>query len=135
MTSPARRHLERVSAEIAAKASGAAMMAGIAPAIDESNPAANEYRVLLASLHEDIRQISDIHSHDARKPVKLEKAVTYRPWVEGALAAGAAGAATQDEIVAEMLTVSACPNASPAHRSRPLSLPRLPRHYCPLAVT
>jgi hypothetical protein len=103
MNSPARRHLERVSAEIAAKASGAAMMAGIAPAIDDSNPAANQYRVLLASLHDDIRQISDIHSHDARKPVKLEKADTYRPWVDGALAAGAQGAATQDEIVAEML--------------------------------
>ena len=103
MTSPARRHLERVSAEIAAKASGVAMMAGIAPFIDDANPAANQYRVLLASLHDDIRQISDIHSHDARKPVKLEKADTYRPWVEGALAAGLKGAATQDEIVAEML--------------------------------
>lgn len=103
MTSPARRHLERVSAEIAAKASGVAMMAGIAPSIDDSNPAANQYRVLLASLHDDIRQISDIHSHDARKPVKLEKADTYRPWVDGALTAGAQGAATQDEIVAEML--------------------------------
>ena len=103
MTSPARRHLERVSAAIAANAAGAALMAGFAPAIDDANPAANQYRVLLASLHDDIRHISDIHSHDSRKPVKLEKADTYRPWVDGALTAGLKGAATQDEIVAEML--------------------------------
>jgi hypothetical protein len=100
ITSPFRQHQQSVLAQLAASPTDAT---GIAPAIDDSNPAANEYRVLLASLHDDIRQISDIHSHDARKPVKLQKADTYRPWVAGALAAGAQGAATQDEIVAEML--------------------------------
>lgn len=103
MTSLARRHRERVSAALLANAFGTVLTAGIAPAIDQANPSANDYRALLASLHEDIRQISDIHSHDARKPLKLEKSATYRTWVEGALAAGDAGEATQDEIVAEML--------------------------------
>jgi hypothetical protein len=98
--SPFRLHRQTVSAQLAASTG---LNTGIAPAIDEANPGASEYRALLASLHEDLRQISDIHSHDARKPVKLAKAETYRPWVEGALKAGEQGAATQDEIVAEML--------------------------------
>lgn len=103
MSSLARAHRERCAAEALAQAEGKKAASGIAPAIDDENPSAKDYRALLAVLHEDLRQLSDIHSHDARKPLKLEKAETYRAWVEGALDAGEQGAATQDQIVGEML--------------------------------
>lgn len=98
--SPFRQHQKSVRSQLAASPVTAS---GIAPAIDDENPGAKDYHALLAVLHEDLRQLSDIHSHDARKPLKLEKAETYRAWVEGALEAGEQGAATQDQIVGEML--------------------------------
>ena len=72
---------------------------GVAPPMEQSGDAVNEYRHLLAVLHNDLREIRDIQSVEARNPVKAERALTYADWVAGAIEAGKSGNAVQDEIV------------------------------------
>ncbi|MEW4466316.1 phage terminase small subunit [Parasphingorhabdus sp. JC815] len=99
MTSLARRTRERKLAQQLAQSSGQSVPSGIAPAMPETGEGVNEYNGLLAALHNDLHEISDIQSLDARNPVKLEKAVKYHDWVAGALLAGHEEKAVQDEIV------------------------------------
>lgn len=85
----------------------AAMAAGTAadadaplPELADNDLAAAEYRQLLASLHNDVRTLSAIQSHDARLPKKAEMLTAYQPWVGGALNADAEAPAFQDDILA-----------------------------------
>lgn len=103
--SPALAHRQRVLASLAA---GSAAAANALPEIDDANPAAAEYRQLLASLHNDLRALHDIQSVDGKIERKRAMITAYHPWVVGALSAGVAtdagpGTAVQDEIVATML--------------------------------
>lgn len=100
MSSPFRRHQQKVRAQ---RAAGPVSAATIAPEIGGSDPAANDYRALLSALHVDLRALADVQSVEARAPLKREMARQYAAWVEGALAAGAEGKARQDEIVVTMM--------------------------------
>jgi hypothetical protein len=102
MSSLARRHRERALAAKAGLAADAPV-AGQAVAMPTIGEVASEYRALFAVLQDNLRTLSDIQSIEGRNPVKLEMAETFRPWVDGALAAGAEGSAAQDEIVAQMM--------------------------------
>lgn len=104
MSSPFRTHQQGVRATLAA----AAVSAGLAAELDDTNPAAAEYRQLLASLHNDLRALHDVQSVQGKIDRKATMITAYLPWVIGALSAGVAtdagpGAAVQDEIVATML--------------------------------
>lgn len=99
MTSLARRHREKALAEQLARNNGAASIAGLAPDIKTDSPAASEYALLMVSLEEYRRQLSETQSIEARNPKKAVMAATFGPWIEGVLAAGREGHATQDEIV------------------------------------
>ena len=100
MPSPFRKHQQHVRAAMAAAAISAA---GQAPEIDDSNPAAAEYRQLLAALHNDLRTLHEIQSVQEKIARKREMIDTYLPWVNGALEAGAEGRAVQDEIVVTVM--------------------------------
>lgn len=97
----ARRHIERT---LAAAATGAALTAAFtAPAMAEGTQSAVQYNALKAVLDENLRQLKDIASHDARAPKKAEFAKTFDAWVEGALAHDpATGPAPQDDILVTM---------------------------------
>lgn len=101
MPSPFRDHQMNIRAQMASASAAREDLDGI----DDSHPAAAEYRQLLASLHNDVRTLSAIQSHDARLPKKAEMLLGYTPWLEGALLAGTDGDAApfQDDIVATML--------------------------------
>ena len=96
------RHRAAVMATLAAVAAGEPV-AGVAPAMAEDGEGANDYQALLVVLHEHLRQLSEIQSVEARNPVKAQMAATFDPWVNGALEAGRAGNAVQDEIVVTMM--------------------------------
>lgn len=96
--SPALAHRQRTLAAMAA-ASADAPAQGL-PEIDDADPAAAEYRQLLAALHNDVRTLSAIQSHDARLPKKAEMLLAYAPWIEGALLAENDSPAFQDDILA-----------------------------------
>ena len=94
MFSPALRHRQRVLAQ----QSGEAKAETSAP--EELKPgtaAGQEYAALRVLLHDNLRTLSDIASHEARIPVKVEMARAFAPWIEGVLAAE--GQAAQDEIL------------------------------------
>jgi glucokinase len=94
MFSPALRHRQRVLAQL----SGAETAEPAAPEeLDRSTPAGQEYAALRVLLHDNLRTLSDIASHEARVPVKVEMARAFAPWVDGVLAAE--GQAAQDEIL------------------------------------
>lgn len=95
--SPALAHRQRT---LAALAAGESAASEALPEIDDSNPAAAEYRQLVASLHDDVRALSAIQSHDARLPRKKAMLAKYEPWIMGALDAGKTGAAVQDDVLA-----------------------------------
>jgi hypothetical protein len=50
-------------------------------------------------LHDNLRALKDIASHEARVPKKAEFARAFDAWIEGALAAGEQGKAAQDDIL------------------------------------
>ena len=103
MTSPARRHIEFHSARAAhatSAAAGSSVPGHSAPAMPTEGAAAQEYRLLLMALGEDLRHLHNIQSLEAKIELKRTLLPRYADWIEGAL--GADGAA-QDEIVATML--------------------------------
>lgn len=93
--SPALRNRQRILAEQAAPVAAADTI----PAPDPSTQAGQQYAALVVQLHEDLRTLKDIQSHEARNPRKAEMAKTYAPWIEGVLTAGEQGQAAQDEVV------------------------------------
>jgi hypothetical protein len=97
MSSPFRRHKQRVQA---IRAGTAASAPGTAPAEpDATTPEGQEYAALRVLLHDNLRALKDIASHEARVPKKAEFARAFDAWIEGALAAGEQGKAAQDEIL------------------------------------
>lgn len=95
MFSPALRHRQKVLAASAGLAAGAPTSAS-APAAPTTGAVGAEYAALLAVLHEDVRSLSDIASHEARQPKKAELARQYHDWIEGVLEADQP---VQDEIL------------------------------------
>lgn len=94
MFSPALRHRQRVLAQ----QSGSAPAEDAAPEeLAPTTAAGQEYAALRVLLHDNLRSLSDIASHEARVPVKIDMARAFAPWIEGVLAAE--GAAAQDEIL------------------------------------
>lgn len=94
MFSPALRHRQRVLAQ----QSGAAKVEAEAPVeLERTTPAGQEYAALRVLLHDNLRTLSDIASHEARVPEKVKMARAFAPWIEGVLAAE--GQAAQDEIL------------------------------------
>lgn len=104
MSSPFRRHrqnvLARKAAAAAGKRTGAVRNASPAPAsaprAPEGGEAGHEYAALLAVLHDNLRSLSDIQSHEQRQPKKREYAEAFRNWIEGVLGADQP---VQDEIL------------------------------------
>lgn len=94
MFSPALRHRQRVLAQL----SGNAEEAAAVPAeLKNDTRQGQEYAALRVLLHDNLRTLSDIASHEARVPVKVEMARAFAPWIDGVLAAE--GQAAQDEIL------------------------------------
>lgn len=94
MFSPALRHRQRVLAEQSGETKAQIdTPAELAP----STAAGQEYAALRVLLHDNLRSLSDIASHAARVPVKVEMARAFAPWIEGVLASE--GQAAQDEIL------------------------------------
>src|SRR5690606_23488353 len=93
MSSPFRRHrqnvLARKAAAAAGKRTGAVRNASPAPAsaprAPEGGEAGHEYAALLAVLHDNLRSLSDIQSHEQRQPKKREYADALQQRIEGAL--------------------------------------------------
>lgn len=102
MTSLARRMRARKLATAAAIEAGKPP-AGVAAPMPKEGESASEYRVLLAALHDDLRRLSDVQSISDRNPMKRDMAAKFLPWVRGALEAGEAGQAAQDEIVVTIM--------------------------------
>ncbi|MCH2486562.1 MAG: phage terminase small subunit [Erythrobacter sp.] len=79
-----------------ARQAGRAVEAGTPQAPAPDTEAGQEYAVLKVRLHDNLRTLQDIASVDARKPLKAEFLDSFRPWLEGVLAADVA---VQDEIL------------------------------------
>lgn len=80
MTSPARRHFQRVSAAKASASTDAGATIN-----------ANEYELVLMQLTEDQRKLKSLQSIERRIEAKRLMLPAYQPWVDGALAAGKGG--------------------------------------------
>lgn len=94
MFSPALRHRQRVLAQ----QSGEAKAEASAPEeLKPNTPSGQEYAALRVLLHDNLRTLSDIASHEARVPEKVKMARAFAPWIEGVLASQ--GQAAQDEIL------------------------------------
>lgn len=93
----ARRHRETTLARLASSQS--VPVTGAAP-MPEDGPVAHQYQMLLMSLGQDLRRLSNIQETARKIEAKRSMIATYRPWIEGALQRVAG---TQDEIVSTML--------------------------------
>ncbi|VVT07470.1 phage terminase small subunit [Erythrobacter sp. EC-HK427] len=92
MTSPFLRNRQR---KLAA-AAGAAIATTAIAAPDEATEAGQEYAALKVRLHDNLRQLQDVESHEARKPLKKQFLASFAPWVMGVVDADEP---VQDEIV------------------------------------
>lgn len=91
MSSPALRHRQKVLA----RQSGAPATAAIA-APSPATAAGQEYAALLVLLHDNLRALADIQSHEQRQPKKAEFASAFVSWIEGVIEADQP---VQDEIL------------------------------------
>ena len=97
MSSPFRRHKQRV---LGIMSGAVAPETARTPELQEpkaNSPSGQEYAALRVLLHDNLRTLSDIASHEARVPEKVKMARAFAPWIEGVLAAE--GQAAQDEIL------------------------------------
>ncbi|KNH02609.1 Phage terminase, endonuclease subunit [Qipengyuania citrea LAMA 915] len=92
MSSPFLRNRTR---RLAIKAGLAVATATIA-APDETTGAGQEYAALKVRLHDQLRQLADVDSHEARQPMKAKFAGDYRDWLGGVIEADQP---VQDEIL------------------------------------
>ena len=90
--SPALRNRQR---KLAALVGGTVAFARAA-APDPKSPAGEQYSVLRAVLHDNLRKLQDVESHEARIPMKLDFMREFIPWLEGVIEADAP---VQDEIL------------------------------------
>lgn len=100
MTSPALRHRQKVLARQSAPATALAGRAPPAPMVSEDGLAGTEYATLLTVLHEYLRSMADIQSHELRIPKKIEYARDFKDWVDGVVEADRP---VQDEILVTMM--------------------------------
>lgn len=63
---------------------------------DPESAAGQEYAVLRAVLHDNLRKLQDVESHEARIPMKLEFIAEFAPWLKGVIDADKP---VQDEIL------------------------------------
>ncbi len=96
MVSPFRRHQQRVHGIMTGAISADARPAAL-EAPDSSTAQGQEYAALRVLLHDNLRSLSDIASHEARNPVKIEMARAFAPWIEGVLTASEAAHAARDD--------------------------------------
>jgi tetratricopeptide (TPR) repeat protein len=95
--SPAKRHLARAAAR-------AGSASTLAIATTRPTPAQGEYLLQRAALGVDLRRLKEIQSTEAKVELKRELLPAYDDWIEGVLAADAAGkGGAQDDIVTHML--------------------------------
>lgn len=73
MSSPARKHFQRISAESSQAAES------------DSPRDANGYELMLYKLAQDKRRLHDIQSMETRAEVKRELLPEYEPWIDGVL--------------------------------------------------
>ena len=92
MTSPFLRNRQR---KLAAQA-GQANTARKPTPIDEKSEAGQEYAGLKVRLHDQLRQLQDVESHEKRVPMKAQFAKDYAGWVDGVIEADQP---VEDEIV------------------------------------
>lgn len=88
MTSPARRHFQRVSAAQAAEAAGDAPMQGDA------------YQLMQAALFEDYRRLKSVQSMERKAEIKREILPNYADYVAGVLEAGQGA---QDDVLMRVM--------------------------------
>jgi len=93
MTSPFLRNRTR---KLAMKAGEAQPAARKPQAPAEGTEAGQEYAALKVRLHDNLRQLQDTESHEARKPMKAKFAKEFASWVDGVIAANQP---SQDEIL------------------------------------
>lgn len=80
----------------------AALAGGVAPATsrvappDPETPAGQEYALLRAVLHDHLRKLQDVESHEARIPMKRDFMTEFAPWIAGVLEADKP---VQDEVL------------------------------------
>lgn len=91
--SPALRNRERKLAALAGNADAAT---NVAAEPDASTPAGQQYAILRAVLHDNLRKLQDVESHEARIPMKQDFMREFGPWVRGVLEADNP---VQDEIL------------------------------------
>lgn len=94
MSSPFRKHQQRVRGQLAAGAVNAQIPTVSAP--DETTAAGQEYAGLRVLLHDNLRVLKDIDSHEQRIPKKAEFAKAFTPWIDGVIEADQP---VQDEIL------------------------------------
>lgn len=89
MTSPAKRHFQRVMARKSQPSvDGATVVKG------------NAYELMLAKLHTDRARLSDIQSIERKVEVKRELLADYQAWIDGVLESGRGG---QDDVLMTLL--------------------------------
>ncbi|MBA4766060.1 MAG: terminase [Porphyrobacter sp.] len=82
--SPALRHRQR---KLAALSGGTALTSARAAEPDPATAAGQEYAVLRAVLHDNLRKLQDVESHEARIPMKRGFMSEFAPWIAGVLEA------------------------------------------------
>jgi len=97
-SSPFQRHRQQKLAALAG-ATGLAV-AGLAAEPDPASAAGQEYAILRAVLHDHLRKLQDVESHEARVPMKREFGAEFAPWVRGVIEADKP---VQDEILMTLL--------------------------------
>lgn len=97
MSSPFRRHKQRVLGIMSGTVAPETARTTELREPERTSPAGQEYAALRVLLHDNLRTLSDIASHEARVPVKVEMARAFAPWIDGVLASQ--GQAAQDEIL------------------------------------
>ncbi len=90
--SPALRHRQQ---KLAALAGGAVATAALAEP-DPASAAGQEYAQLRAVLHDNLRKLQDVESHEARIPMKRAFMTDFAPWIAGVLEADKP---VQDEVL------------------------------------
>lgn len=97
MSSPFRRHKQRVLGIMSGTLAPETTRTTELREPERTTPAGQEYAALRVLLHDNLRTLSDIASHEARVPVKVKMARAFAPWIEGVLASE--GQAAQDEVL------------------------------------
>lgn len=82
--------------KLAALAGGTALTAAVLAEPDPASASGQEYATLRAVLHDNLRKLQDVESHEARIPMKRDFMTEFAPWIAGVLEADQP---VQDEIL------------------------------------